>query len=459
MAEAVCSRCGLRPERTQRGRLPPWEVAKACAYDTVIKHISSVLGEPAHHLLGKSVAEFIAEQLTLVGGGAPSKRAVLHTLATCKDGEYYPGRPRTNPGGRPREVTDHQEREVARAAMELKKCRLSPSPVRVRAKLPRLAMNRATGKPISDNRIRDVFKLRCYDETEDDPWQWLPNPSKDYLSDQMVASRLRTAKYILANFSANAWATHIAIDPCSSLLPRYPQRLEDQQVAAMGKNKWRSKRSPMDSVNARAPETAKKQAGSDVLQVCWTPVFARGKVAIYVCDPGADGAESPARLNSANELACFVRNVLPQVLLGMQAEHGWSSLPRVVVHDKATYMVNSIAQLLNPVFSGALAEAGFRSWTGPHGSDTTWLASRLGDFYLHETVISHIRRLLMEKFVCLRVGETFQQFRRRMARVQDYMNSDEFRRQPDGAGFPGLVRDFLWRCEELQRRQGKRLAF
>ena len=59
----------------------------------------------------------------------------------------------------------------------------------------------------------------------------------------------------------------------------------------------------------------------------------------------------------------------------------------------------------------------------------------------------------------LRVGETFEQFRRRMARVQDYMNSDEFRRQPDGAGLPGLARDFLWRCEELQRRQGKRLAF
>ena len=178
-----------------------------------------------------------------------------------------------------------------------------------------------------------------------------------------------------------------------------------------------------------------------------------------MCATRVRTAQPPARLNSANELACFIRNVLPQVLLGMQAEHGWSSLPRVVVHDKATYMVNSTAQLLNPVFSGALAAGGFRSWTGPHGSDTTWLASRLGDFSLNETVISHIRRLLMEKFVCLRVGETFQQFKRRMACVQDYVNSDEFRRQPDGAGLPGLARDFLWRCEELQRRQGKRLAF
>ena len=184
MAAPVCSRCGLRPERTQRGRLPPWEVAKACAYDTVLKHISSVLGEPAHQLLGKNVAEFIAEQLTLVGGGTPSKRAVLHALAACKDGEYYPGKPRTNPGGRPREVTDHQEREIARAAMELKKRKLNPSPARVRAKLPRLAMNRATGKPTSDNRIRDAFKLRCCDETEDEPWKWLPNPVEGRIASQ-----------------------------------------------------------------------------------------------------------------------------------------------------------------------------------------------------------------------------------------------------------------------------------
>ena len=230
-------------------------------------------------------------------------------------------------------------------------------------------------------------------------------------------------------------------------------------VAAMGKRKLRSKKLAMNGANARAPDTAKKQGGKSVLQVHWTPVFARGKLSIYVCDPEANDRDWPATLNNSNALACFVRKVLPGVVQDMQEEHGWNSTPLVLAHDKASYMVNHKAQMLNQVFSGALAEAGFRSWIGPHGSATTWLASKLGDFYLHETVISHIRRLLMEKFVCLRDGETFQQFRRRMARVQDYMNSDEFRRQPDGAGLPGPARDFLWRCEELQRRQGKRLAF
>ncbi len=130
----------------------------------------------------------------------------------------------------------------------------------------------------------------------------------------------------------------------------------------------------------------------------------------------------------------------------MQEEHGWNNVPRVVVHGKASYIVNSTAQLLNPVFSGALAEAGFRSWTGPPGSSTKWLAAKLGDVYLHEAVISHIRRLLMEKFVCLRVGETFPQFKRRMRKVQDFMNSWDFRRKPGGTGLPGLAKDLRNRC-------------
>jgi hypothetical protein len=178
-----------------------------------------------------------------------------------------------------------------------------------------------------------------------------------------------------------------------------------------------------------------------------------------VCDPEADGVNAPAALNNSVALACFVRKVLPDVLRGMQQEHGWKNLPRVVVHDKASYMVNDKAQLVNPVFGGALAEAGFRSWTGPAGSDTKWLAGRLGDLYLHETVISHIRRLLMQEFVCVRVDETYPQFKRRMRKIQVFMNSDAFRREPDGTGLLGLAKDLRKRCQVLKGRHGQRLPF
>ena len=60
-------------------------------------------------------------------------------------GDYYPGKPRANPGGRLHVITEHQEQEIARAAMDLKKRELDPSPALVRAKLPRLTVNRTTG--------------------------------------------------------------------------------------------------------------------------------------------------------------------------------------------------------------------------------------------------------------------------------------------------------------------------
>ena len=136
----------------------------------------------------------------------------------------------------------------------------------------------------------------------------------------------------------------------------------------------------------------------------------------------------------------------------------WASVPRVVVHDKASYMVNSVGHRLNPVFAGALVEGGFRSWTGPEGASTEWLCSRLGDLYLHETAISHIRRLLSQKFVCTHLNETFQQFKGRMAKVQEFMNSAEFCAK-DGRGLAGLAKDLLPRCEQLVAGGGVRLPY
>ena len=66
-----CPQCGLDSERTQNGRLPPWELAKALAFHTVIAAVCDHLGQAAPELLGKRCDAYIAEQLTLVGGGHP----------------------------------------------------------------------------------------------------------------------------------------------------------------------------------------------------------------------------------------------------------------------------------------------------------------------------------------------------------------------------------------------------
>ena len=250
----------------------------------------------------------------------------------------------------------------------------------------------------------------------------------------------------------------MAIDPCSSVLPRTLARLEEQQVAAMGKQKWMSKRSSRKGPNLRAPAHATKQAGGATMQVHWTQMFARGKISIYVCDPEAAKTDAalPAKLNDSANLAKFVRNVLHGELSKMATEHAWSNIPRVVVHDKASYMVNSAGEQLNAVFGGALAEAGFRSWVGPQGASTKWMSSKWGDVHVHETAIAHIRRLLATRFVSTRVDETWAQFKARMQAVQDFMNSDEFAAD-DGEGLQGLAKELHTRCRDVIRLKGARI--
>ena len=46
-----------------------------------------------------------------------------------------------------------------------------------------------------------------------------------------------------------------------------------------------------------------------------------------------------------------------------------------------------------------------------------------------------------------------------MNKVQDYMNSEEFAREPDGRGLPGLAKDLRARCEQLLDKKGERLPY
>ena len=124
------------------------------------------------------------------------------------------------------------------------------------------------------------------------------------------------------------------------------------------------------------------------------------------------------------------------------------------MHDKASYMVTAAHERLHTAFASALSAAGFKSWIGGEHAPTNWLAARLGDLYLHETVIAHIRRLLDNDFACEHAHETVDQFRRRMENVAEHMNSASF---GTGGGLASLAKQLRPRCEELIRAAGERL--
>ena len=446
------------PTSTRDGYLPPWELAKALAFKTVLQHMADQWGMSPAEVAGKRVDTYIAEQLTLKGGGRPSERAVRAALAKCEDTTWYPGKLVQTNAGRKRVYSEHVLSEAARVAMDLKANRQKVCPRNVRARLSRLAVHPETGKPMSDWTIcKKVFQARCYDQTEDDPWVYRRCLSKAYLPTNMQPKRVMAAEHVLT-WPAGAWSNHTAIDPCASLLPRTAARLEEMQVAALGPRRYMSPGAALDPENLQADPVVKKQAGPAVVKVHWTPVLCRGKIEVYVCDASAAVKDPrlPSKLNNSSDLAKFVRNVLPDILGQMRARYGWKTLPRTVVHDKASYMVSTRNDQLNDIFACALRQGGLKSWVGDLGATADWLSPRFGDVYPHETAISHIRSLLDGKFGCTNVRETEAHFRSRMAKVVDYMNGPEFAAK-DGRGLLGICKSLRQRCEELKANGGKRL--
>jgi hypothetical protein len=280
-----------------------------------------------------------------------------------------------------------------------------------------------------------------------------------FLPEELNPRRVKSAEYILEFFQVGAWYGHVAIDPCYSLLAKSMERMEEQQVKAMGKMKWMSTESKRKGNNLRPPSTTNTQMGSDTVRVDWTPVFARGKIRVFVCDPERwkTDPDYPQKLNDSANLAKFVRNILPGILDDMKAEYGWRTLPRTIVHDKASYMVTSRYDRVQVVFAQALEAAGFKSWLGDMACSTNWLVKKLGDLYLHETAISHIRRLLADDFACTHLGETPLHFRGRMDKVENHMNSPAFARAGGGGGLEKLAKELRPRCQELIRLKGERL--
>ena len=275
---------------------------------------------------------------------------------------------------------------------------------------------------------------------------------------KFLPQRIATCKKLAAE-PAGKHHCRVAIDPCAVLLPQTEERLEEMQMAALGDARYMSKNSARNANNFSTASTAKKQASSTVLKVHWTPVLARGKLRVYVCDAKAAKRDPtlPDKLNNSVGLAKFVRNVLPGILEDMKQEYGWSTLPREVVHDKASYMVSPFHDRLNVVFADALEANRLRSWVGSASDSADWLCARFADVYPHETAISHIRRLLDHEFTCARTHETVAQFRLRMGKVVAHMNSEDFKAK-DGTGLSGLCRSLQGRCERVLSDGGNRLS-
>ena len=441
----------MKTTKTAQGKLTVFEQTKAVAFQKAIAAMEKHLGKSCWELTGQGKADFTAGHLRVQGGGQPSGRAIKAIWAKVQqDGEWFPGQTPVKQVGRPPQITQDQKQAIAHKAMWLKEELEAPTPQKVRIKMPKKTINKVTKKPISDSSMQRVFKALCYDEREDDPWQYRNAPQQDCLTQEDYPARVRTAEHILRNVTKAAAWNFVAIDPCFCLLPRKEYKAEQLKIAAMGNKKWMSKKSARKGSNLRAPSTAKTQK-SHCTVVPWTPVFARGRLKLVVLgDPGA-------KLTDMENAAAFVRDTLPGVLASMKKEWKWSNIPRVILHDKASYFVNNSGHRLNDTFAAGLRAGGFTSWlSSGDGSSSSWLARHLGDFYLHETVVSHVRRLLNTRCMRKAIKESPSEFKARMLKVEKHMNY-EMGKNGRGRALVELGDSLHQRAEALKQRQGERL--
>ena len=117
--------------------MPPFELAKAYAFHVALVRMEEVLGRPAYELLGEARDLWISKQVRLRGGGSPSPRAIRAAVARCSSPGWYPGKDPAPKPGRPPVYTECQKNRVAQVAMGLKRKLVRPTPVNVRAKMPR----------------------------------------------------------------------------------------------------------------------------------------------------------------------------------------------------------------------------------------------------------------------------------------------------------------------------------
>lgn len=400
--------------KTPAGKLSPHDVEKVLAYKEVLEEMEEHMGKTCWELVGKGKKDFTAQKLSEKGGLSVTGRAVQKHWTKAAQKKKKDSDKATSTAGRPPSISFKQKQAIAQKAMELKKALIAPTPERIRICLPKTTINKATDQSISDWTFHQVFKTMCYDEKEDDPWQYLPSLQQDCLTANMKPARTKTATHILNNFTDDASWNFVAIDPCLTLLPTKQEKADLLKIAAMGFYKWMSKKSRRKGANLRAPDTAKHQK-RDCDVVPWTPVFTRGCLKLVVL------TEPNAQLNKSQKVADFVKNKLPTVLNSMKDEWGWATIPRVILHDKASYFVDNTQNTMNATFARGLKAGRFRSWIE---DDPSWLAAQLGDLYPHETVISHVRRLLSTKFCKCSLWETPQQFAVRMAKVEKHINEE-----------------------------------
>ena len=328
----------------------------------------------------------IAQQVTKVGGGHPSRNAIrVLREKFAADAGWFPGKIDEGAGqpGRPKSITPQQEQALAKCAMALKRNGKEPSAPAVIASCPVASVNKHTGEVFTHKVILNVFRTRCYDTHPEVPWAQQCAKQKTALTPDMVARRLGWGQSMLRlNHNPGWYHRHcIWMDPCSSILPGRPKSVFDQHQATYGKAKrWMSVDSKDIPRNQRASPYAGKQAQWGDVKVWWFVVLSKGKAQVDVM---------PVKWTQNGEGQSYMVSRLPLILTTLLGDTG--PKPSVLFTDRGPGFYHPSTGNICPEYMAALVSYGFTPWAGEHA---LWQPPDIPDLLLHETVVAWIRKYL-----------------------------------------------------------------
>ena len=411
------------------GRLCPWEVAKALGLREASKEIHD----------GKWNLPWIAERLTKVGGGSPSKQALEQLFERIdNDTDWFPGK-HTGAKRGPKRVFTQVMRNCVAKSMMSKKAKLDEDPTVESAIIscPKATMNPITKQPFCDKTIRDVFTTECYDFDPDFPWVFQHPLQKTFLPEQLKDHRCTMGRYIIRYGQAPPWwPQHVVwFDPCASIIPGSARQYNQMRQALKGNKRYISNDAKLYSPNMPGPRTALKQRQWEGRKVNWFMVLARGVVHIEVM-PETWSLIGKGLAEFVSRLAKVLRK-----MLGPSAP-----LPRQIFTDRGTGMYNPVGKVVK-AYEAAVQKAGFNLYWGP---DAHRQSPDMGDLLLHETAVAWFRQLMRkEKPEVVPWEETLEQWARRAHKVTARINKEY--------DVAGLCREFPQRLQEMVDTGGERL--
>ena len=413
----------------KEGSVSPMEAMRAWALRGAYQKIN---------VPSKKICAMIVTQVTKIGGGHPTTRALLKLFEKIDtDVDWFPGKEyRTEAKGPKPLMTKQKALGIKRAMESAKEEGLEPTYGLAVARAQRSMHTPHTGEPFSKKVCYAAFRSECSDPGHEDKWDHGPRLQKKALPQKTIDRRLAFGSHMDGRYSAGFFHRFVIwFDLCSSLLPRTVAKTAEQALARKGRKGWASPSARSFSQNLRGDDKSLMLQSTDTLKVWWMPVLVRGKLHVDLLPENFPG--------ECVEGSAIAVSLLPGILNRRFREE---AKPRIVMTDRGKGFYNTITGEITPEYAAALRRAELRPLMGDNAAIQPGQAQ---DLMLHETAVAWIRKKLEWSLPSEPWKETREQHEARLKRIVREIN--------ETYDVAGLTHEMPERIAQLIGKGGDRL--